>query len=392
MSKHAPLGGSVASTTTIIAAALAAIMVVVVGYRFVFGLGAVTHLSNGYPWGIWIAYDVVIGTAFACGGYAMALVVYILNKGQYHPLVRPALLASMFGYTLGGVSVIFDIGRYWNAWHLLTPGFANPTSVMLEVALCIMAYVVVMWIEFTPVFAEKWASADTKRKLNKVLFVFIALGVLLPTMHQSSLGSMLVAFGFWIHPLWQTDLLPLLYLISALAMGYSIVIFEATLVTAAYRRPSEARLLGSLSKYILWLLVAFLVIRWGDIIAEGKLRLAFSSRGLSWMLLLETALFLLPVALLGSAERRASGRCLFIAAVSMLLGGALYRIDGYLVAYVRPGWHYFPSLGELLTTVGVVALEVLAYIVFVKRLPVLHSVASPKDNLRAPDVAATTSK
>ncbi len=392
MSKYAPLGGSLITRTTVIAGTLVAIMAGLVLYRFVFGLGAVTHMSNGYPWGLWIVYDVMIGTAFACGGYAMALVVYVFNKGEYHPLVRPALLASMFGYTLGGVSVIFDIGRYWNAWHLVTPGYANPTSVMLEVALCIMAYVLVMWIEFTPVFAEKWANAETKRKINKVLFVFIAVGVLLPTMHQSSLGGMMVAYGYWIHPLWQTDLVPLLYLISALAMGYSIVVFEATLVTSVYKRPSEGHLLASISTYILWLLVAYLVIRWADIAVQGKLGLVATSGRLSVMFLLENLLLGLPVLLLAGAARRAKAQIQFISAVCMLAGAGLYRIDGYLVAYNRPGWHYFPSLGEVMVTVGIIAFEVLAYIVFVKRLPVLHAAASPKDNQRAPHLAATTNK
>ncbi len=374
MSKHAPLGGSLVTRTTVIAAALFVLSLVLLAVRFLKGLGAVANINNGYPWGIWVAYDVVIGTAFACGGYAMALLVYILNKGKYHPLVRPALLASMFGYSLGGFSVIFDLGRYWNFWHIMTPGYANPNSVMFEVALCVACYCVVLWLEFTPAFAEKWGGPALKRRLNNVLFVFIALGCLLPTMHQSSLGTLLVVFGQLIHPLWQTRLLPLLFLLSALAMGFSIVIFEATLVTSAYKRPSEARILAFVTRYIVVLMSAYLLLRWGDLAYEGKLGLVFSSGGLSLMFWLENILFALPIVLMGPKANRVDERLQFLSAVSMLLGGGLYRIDAYLVAYGRPGWHYFPSVGELLVTLGIIALEVLAYIVFVKRLPVLHPV------------------
>ena len=125
--------------------------------RFLYGLGAVANINSGYPWGIWVVVDVIIGTAFGCGGFAMALLVYIFNRGQYHPLMRPALLSGLFGYTLGGFAVIFDLGRYWQAYNLLLPWYAQPNSVMFEVALCVMAYVVVLWIEFSPVFLERWA-------------------------------------------------------------------------------------------------------------------------------------------------------------------------------------------------------------------------------------------
>ncbi|MDP1633688.1 MAG: Ni/Fe-hydrogenase cytochrome b subunit, partial [Gallionellaceae bacterium] len=146
----APLGGPLWTTTTKILAALVAIAGVILLVRFIFGLGAVTNINDGYTWGIWVVYDVVIGSAFACGGYSVALLVYIFNKGEYHPMVRPALLASLFGYTLAGAGVILDLGRYWNFWHIFWPGYAQVNSVMFEVAVCISAYIVVMWIEFSP--------------------------------------------------------------------------------------------------------------------------------------------------------------------------------------------------------------------------------------------------
>lgn len=374
----APVGGRLVTPVTVILAALALGAGIVLIERFALGLGAVTNLNDGYPWGIWIAYDVVVGTAFACGGYAMALLVYIFNKGEYHPLVRPALLASLFGYTLGGVSVIFDLGRYWNAWHIFLPGWAQVNSVMFEVAVCIAAYIVVMWIEFTPAFLERLGMKDIRRKLNKVLFAFIALGVLLPTMHQSSLGSLLVVFGHQVHPLWQTMLLPGLFLISAVTMGFSIVVFESILAARAFRRPIETPLLSKLARLVMWMMAAFLGLRLLDIVVQGKFGLVLGDGLHSAMFVLEVVLFGLPILLFARPEGRKSPRLLFIGAVSMLLGGALYRIDGFLVAYqTGPGWQYFPSVQEILVTVGIIAFEILAYIVFVRTLPVLHAEPSP---------------
>jgi len=142
----APLRRSLITPTTLVLAVVAAIGLYFIALRFFYGLGAVTNINPGYPWGIWVVVDVIIGTAFGCGGFAMALLVYIFNRGEYHPLIRPALLGGLFGYTLGGFAVIFDLGRYWNFYNLLLPWYAQPNSVMLEVALCVMAYVAVLWI------------------------------------------------------------------------------------------------------------------------------------------------------------------------------------------------------------------------------------------------------
>jgi Ni/Fe-hydrogenase subunit HybB-like protein len=150
-----PLGGPYITRTTVIAAFMVAIMGILVLIRLCFGLRSVTNLNDGFPWGLWLAYDMVAGSAIGCGGYAVALVVYVLNKGQYHPLVRPAILASMFGYALGGVSVLVDISRWWNAWHIVWPAYFNLNSVMIEVALCVSVYTMVLMLEFAPPVVEK---------------------------------------------------------------------------------------------------------------------------------------------------------------------------------------------------------------------------------------------
>lgn len=368
----APLGGKLVTPFTVILAALVAIAVVILGIRFIFGLGAVTNINDGYTWGIWVVYDVVIGSAFACGGYSVALLVYIFNKGEYHPMVRPALLASLFGYTLAGAGVIFDLGRYWNFWHIFWPGYAQPNSVMFEVAVCITAYIMVMWIEFSPAFLEKLGLKDVKRTLNKALFLVIALGTLLPSMHQSSLGSLLVVFGYQVHPLWQTILLPLLYLMTAVTIGFAIVIFEACLSSSGFKRPLELDLIGKLSKVMIGMLVVYLVIRLGDLAMRGAIANMFEASVETFWFWIEMILFILPLALLWNPAARRNPTKLFVAAFSLMLAGFILRINSFLVGYeTGAGWHYFPSVSEIMVSVGMIALEILGYIVFVRYLPIL---------------------
>ncbi|MCB1869336.1 MAG: Ni/Fe-hydrogenase cytochrome b subunit, partial [Gammaproteobacteria bacterium] len=193
MSEHRALNRRVVTLPFMLLGVLFLIALYYLGVRFVNGMGFVTNLNGGYAWGLWVVYDIVIGTALACGGYALAVVVYVANKGKYHPLMRPALLASLLGYGLGGVGAFIDMGRYWQFYNILLPWHMNFNAVMLEVGLCVAAYILVLLIEFAPVALEKFGNTNLRQKLNKVLFFFIALGVLLPTMHQSSLGSMLIA-------------------------------------------------------------------------------------------------------------------------------------------------------------------------------------------------------
>ncbi|MFA7270534.1 MAG: Ni/Fe-hydrogenase cytochrome b subunit [Sterolibacterium sp.] len=382
MSEHAPapLGGKLVTPVTLCLGAISLAAGLVMIVRFIFGLGAVTNLSDGYPFGIWIVYDVVIGSAFACGGYTMALLVYIFNKGEYHPLVRPALLASVFGYSLAAVSVMMDMGRYWNAWHIFWPAYAQVNSVLFEVATCISLYIMVMWIEFSPAFLDKLAFGflkkivpNVKKIVAKLMFLFIALGVLLPSMHQSSLGSMLIILGNQIHPLWRSGLLlPLEYLMTAVLLGFAVVVFEATLVSLGFRRPMETPLLAKLAKFIWGLLLAYLALRIGGLVMRGALPHAFQVTLESFWFWVEMICFIVPAVMLASTANRNNAGKLFGAAVLLMLGGFMLRINGFLVGYeTGDGWHYFPSLPELILSVGLISFEILAYIVLVKLLPVL---------------------
>ena len=372
MSEAKPAGGKVFTGPFLFFLVITLIGAFFLAKRFIFGIGAVSTMNDGFPWGIWITYDVVVGTAFACGGYSMALLVYVFNKGEYHPLVRPALLASMFGYTLAGVSVFIDIGRYWQIYNVFLPWYTNFNSVLLEVALCIAAYIAVLWIEFSPAFIE--AKKGTKSKINKILIFFIALGILLPTMHQSSLGSVMILAGNKLSQLWWTPALPLIFLISAITMGYTVVVFESTLSAMGFNRPLETDILAKLSKLIPALLVVFLVVRFGDLLMRGQLGLAFSGDLQGNMFLLENALHILPLLILASATNRKNARMLFLSACCLMLGGLLFRFNTYLVGFdPGDGWHYFPAIGEQFITYSIIAAEILLYMLFVKKLPVLPS-------------------
>jgi Ni/Fe-hydrogenase subunit HybB-like protein len=286
--------------------------------------------------------------------------------------VRPALLTSLFGYTLAGVGVMFDLGRYWNFWHILWPGYWNLNSALFETALCISIYILVMWIEFSPVFMEKWGLNVAKEKLSKVLFFFIALGTVLPMMHQSSIGTLLILMGGQVNPLWQTPIVPLLYLLSAVLMGYGVVLFESCLASAAYRREIETHMLGPMAKVMLGMLGVYLVVRVGDLTMRGAWGNAFSFGLVATFFWIEMIMFCLPFALIGTVAARRNPARLFLGGTAIMLGGSLLRLNGYLIGFdTGPGWRYFPSIPELLVTFGMTAVAVLGFIVVTRLFPVL---------------------
>ena len=386
-SVHTEVSGPVLTPSYRVLVAIAALGGVMMLWRFAAGLAAVSNLNDGYPWGVWIAFDVVTGTALGCGGYAVALLVYVLNKGEFHPAVRPALLTGALGYSLAAVSILLDVGRPWLLHRVpLYVNHWNYNSAVFEVALCVMTYVAVLWIEVSPSFLEAWRQGPPglKRSLGenflpiveKALPFVIALGLLLPTMHQSSLGTLMLLSGKKLHALWSTPLLPLLFLISCLAMGYAVVVFESTLSSVAFKRPREGTMLAGLGKAVVPFLWAWAGIRLVDIALRGKLALFAKPDGYVLLFLVEMALVVVPAILLASPARRADPGALFRAAILMILAGTLYRIDTFIVAY-RPGaqYAYFPSVVEILATAGLVAIEILVYVYFVKRFPILTGAA-----------------
>lgn len=377
-----PVGGPLLTRPFKFLLLFLSIWAVVLIWRFAAGIGAVSGLSDGYPWGIWIAFDVVTGTALACGGYAVAILCYIFNKGKYHPLVRPAILTSALGYSMAGLSVVIDVGRPWLIHNIPLRVFDwNLNSALLEVALCIMAYSGVLWLELAPAFLEKMKDASNPglrniaefglRFFDKALIWIVALGLLLPTMHQSSLGTVMLLADHKMHGLWATGMIPLLYLISCIGMGYAVVVWESTLSARAFSRPREDSMLKGLSGAMVIVLGLFLIIRVVDLIIQGRAAMMFTSGGLSLLFWIENALVLYGVFLL-SGSRRQEFSNVFRAALVIIFAGALYRFDSYIVAYdPGPEWSYFPSFPELVITFGVIGLEVALYIVIVKTFPIL---------------------
>ena len=249
--------------------------------RLVFGIGAVTNLNNQYPWGIWIGIDVAAGVALAAGGFTTAALGHVIHRTHYHDIVRPALLTALLGYTFVALSVSMDIGRWYYIWHPMI--MWNGTSALFEVGICVMIYMTVLYIEFLPVITERFINHVKlkgilsklnkpverlllllDRGLSKVMFVFIILGVVLSTLHQSSLGTLMVIAGPKMHPLWQTPVLPLLFLLSAISVGFPMVIFESILASRSFGLKPEMEVLSSLGTMVAPILGVYLAFKIGD--------------------------------------------------------------------------------------------------------------------------------
>jgi len=381
---HSPVGGKLMTGPFKVLLAVAGIGAIVALYRFFLGLGAVSSLNDGYPWGIWIAFDVVVGTALGCGGYAVALLVYILNRGKYHPLVRPAVLTSLLGYGFATLAVTIDLGRFWSLWKVAILFWRWTHSPQLEVALCVAAYNLVLLVELSPALFEKWRSSPSTslrawserglRFVDRGLVWILALGILLPTMHQSSLGTMMLLPGPQMHPLWFTPWLPFLFLWNSIVIGYAVVVLEASFSAAVFGRRRETAMLTSLSSVAAWVALCWVAFRLVEVAVAGKLPLVASATGIAF--LAEVLLATAGAAILLSQERRARPMWQVRAAILLLLAGALFRVNTYMVAFSPgPQWSYFPALPELLITFGIVAFEVVLYIVAVKTLPILGGAA-----------------
>ncbi len=383
---HAPVGGKLWTGPFKVLFLVAVVGAAITLYRFFNGIGSVSNLTDGYPWGIWIAIDVVLGTAIGCGGFAVGLLVYVLNKGKYHPLIRPAVLTSLLGYGLAAVAVMIDLGRFWGLWKVPLFYWRWSHSPQLEVALCVMTYCAVLAVELSPAFFEKWRNSANATLaglsktglslVNRFLVWILALGILLPTMHQSSLGTMMLLPGPKMHPLWFTPWLPFLFLVNCLLIGYAVVTLESTFAAVAFRRPRETAMLASMSKVMAGVALGWAAFRLIEVAIRGALRTVVSLHGLAF--LAEVGLLIAGGAILLSEERRNSAGCQVRAAILLLLGGALHRINTYLIAFT-PGdqFSYFPAVPELFMTFGIIAAEVLIYIAVVKTFPILSGAPAP---------------
>ncbi len=394
MSAHAhprPIGGKILEPLMMVVLPLFGIATLFMAWRFVFGIGAVSNMTDGFTWGIWEPVNVVCFTGIGAGAFGVGLLCYLLNRGEYHWLVRPAVLVGAVTYTLGGSSIMVALGRYWNAMFLPVVPWWNLASVLLEVAVCVMCYIFVLWIEVLPAVFDRAADARSPRWsklgrragawLAKRMPFVIALAILLPTMHQSSLGGLMLIAVTKVHPLWHTSLLPVLVLISCLSMGYGAVVVLVSLLKLRWNAHHDQRLFAQLSKVNAALLVAYLVIRLGDVALQGKLRYL----GANWptfFFAIEIALFAIPAVMFFLPRVQASRGRLFGAALLSLWAGAVYRVDTYMTMYrpagwradgtpVPAGWSYFPSLGETMVTLGMAAIGVAVFVLVSRLFPVV---------------------
>ncbi len=367
--------------TLTLAGLIATFMVAV---RFAVGLGPMTNMTDVFPWGTWKIFNVIVLTALGSGGYALAFVVYVLNRGRYHALVRHALLTSAVGYTMGVFSLTADIGRPWNIWRVLIRWDEwNLDSVLLEVAVCVTAYVGVLWIEISPAIMEKWQRgghatlANFSRKMLPVVHAampwIIGLGIVLPTMHQSSLGSLYLLAGHKVHSLWFTPAIPLLFLLSSWILGYAMVIATYVLFSRRYGRPTYDHLLSRLSLLMGFVVLTFGVVRLGDLIWRDQIVYLTNGSWQGWMVILELVFTFVPgLALLIDKRRRESAACLFRMSFFILIGGGIYRMNTAWLAFDGGvDAVYFPSVMELVMTTGLIAIQGTIYLFVVKNYPIL---------------------
>src|SRR3954470_12871564 len=232
--------------------------------RFFHGLGASTNLSDQFPWGVWIGFDVLCGVMLAAGGFTLTAAVHILNIKRLHPIVRPTVLTAFLGYVLVCVALMFDLGRPYNIWHPLI--MRNPHSVMFEVAYCVMLYTTVLSLEFAPIVLERFHLEKPLKVIKTVLIPLVILGVILSTLHQSSLGTLYLIMPTKLHPFWYSPLLPVFFFLSAICVGLAMTIFESTMTSKHFNRERKLPILQELGRVLMVVLSVYAVLRAEDLI------------------------------------------------------------------------------------------------------------------------------
>ena len=341
--------------------------------RFARGLGASTNLNDQFPWGIWIGFDVLCGVMLAAGGFTLTAAVHLLNIRRLRPIVRPTVLTAFLGYLLVCVALMFDLGRPYRIWHPLI--MRNPHSVMFEVAYCVMLYTTVLSLEFAPIVLERFNLQKPLRVIRALLIPLVILGVILSTLHQSSLGSLYLIMPNKLHPFWYTPLLPVFFFISAIAVGLAMTIFESSLSSKYFGRQLELPLLQELGRVLLVVLSIVAILRVEDLFHRGVLRQLLAgayARYETSLFLLEVALSLaLPLALLSFRRIRQSANGLYIAAVLVVLGFVTNRLNVSITGMESAaGQHYFPRWTELAVTGAIIAAGFALFGLAAKYLPI----------------------
>ncbi len=344
----------------------------VIIWKLIYGLGAVTNLTDEWPWGLWVAFDVMAGVALAAGGFVTAGIVYIFRLKKYWPVIRPAVFTAFIGYVIAGLGIAIDIGRSPRIIHPIW--MWQPHSVMFEVALCMLIYTGVLFLEFSPLLVERLRIRRLLQLLHLVMIPLVILGITLSFMHQSSLGAVFLIAPHMLDPLWYSPLMGYLFFMSAVPLGLTMVIFESTLSSKAFNKGLRMDLLGRLGLAAALLLALYLGVRFFDLISSGRLQSLSLDDALGWLFLAEVGLgMFLPMVMLFIGRIRRSAAGLFTASALAVMGIVLNRLNTSMIGFAPSRTEaYIPAWPEVLFSVGLVAGAVFAFRLVAKYLPLFE--------------------
>jgi len=339
-------------------------------YRFYWGLGAATNLSDDIPWGLWIGVDVLAGVALAAGGFAIAGAVYIFNLPKYKPIARAAVLTAFAGYVVVSISLFFDIGKPLSLWHPLI--MWQPHSIMFEVTWCVVLYTIVLALEFAGPYLESIGAKKTATIMTgrPVLVPLAIAAVTLSFLHQSSLGALFLLIPSKLHHLWWTTMLPYNFFISAIAAGLAMVSFESIIAAKVFHHRLDPEILQGLAKGTAITLLVYFILRMGDILVKGNISLMFDG-GAGTLFLFEMIFFvLIPMLMLFKNTRSTNGMGVMMPQVLVLLGVVFNRLNILFLIQYKQGVSYYPSIVEMAITLGLIASIIVVYKIAIIKLPI----------------------
>jgi Ni/Fe-hydrogenase subunit HybB-like protein len=338
--------------------------------RFFHGLGAATNLSDQFPWGLWVGFDVMCGVMLAAGGFTLTAAVEIFKIKRFQAIVRPTILTAFLGYLLVCAALMYDLGLPWNIWHPII--MRNPHSVMFEVAWCVMLYTTVLALEFSPIVLERFKLKRALQVIRSFMMVFVILGVVLSTLHQSSLGTLYLIMRNTLHPFWWSPLLPVFFFISAIAVGLAMTIFESFMSSKYFGRELELPILQDLGRALVVVLALYGILRFEDLLRRGVLAQVLLPSYEQRFFLLEIFLsVLLPVSMLLVRRVRESPQGLYLASVLTLLGFVTNRLNVTITGVENAvGARYIPKWTEVAVTAMFVALGFAIFGAVAKYLPI----------------------
>ena len=338
--------------------------------RFTQGLGRSTNLSDQFPWGIWIGFDVLCGVMLAAGGFTLTAAVHILNIKRLRPIVRPTILTAFLGYVLVCAALMFDLGKPYNIWHPLI--MRNPHSVMFEVAYCVMLYTTVLSLEFSPIVLERFNLQKPLKIIHAALIPLVILGVLLSTLHQSSLGTLYLIMPEKLCPFWYSPLLPVFFFISAIAVGLAMTIFESSMSAKHFGQQLELPILQELGRVLAVVLGVYGVLRFEDLLHRGVLKQLFVPGYEMYLFWLEIALSLvLPLLLLSQKKIRNDSQGLYLVSVLVVLGFITNRLNVSITGLESSaGLRYTPKWTEIAVTGAIIATGFALFGAAAKYLPI----------------------